>query len=298
MTGIAYHASGVKFVLLESEMACEGCVNLEDRLRMCEEEIHLLRSALCEKSESSPQPKERSTSSPSATAMSEWRSVGSSLSSPRSVSGSPAEQPLAQAIRFALLEDEVAENQEFLVVGDSMVRGYDDILQRKTKRRCKLVCQLGHGIADCTQSIREQRQMNTIMNVHTGSNDVGRVRSEELFRNYKVLLKEMKERRSRHVVCGILPRIYAGLCWNSRALGINERMSRSCMQVGYHFLDPWYIFSRRHDLYASDGIHLTRRGKDVLTNLIVGVCNELVPLWGRNPKGRGNRVYWEKQSRV
>ncbi|XP_076043759.1 uncharacterized protein LOC143026862 [Oratosquilla oratoria] len=29
-----------------SEMACEGCVNLEDRLRLCEEEIRLFKSAL------------------------------------------------------------------------------------------------------------------------------------------------------------------------------------------------------------------------------------------------------------
>ena len=261
-------------------MACEGCVKMEDRLRMCEEEIRLLRSALFEKSESPQQPKERSTFSTSAAAVSEWRSVGSRLSNQRSMDGSPTEQPLALANRFALLRDEVAEQQEFLVVGDSMVRGYDDLLQRKTKRRCRLVCQPGRGVADCTQTIREQRRTNMVTIVHTGSNDVGRVRSEELVRNYKVLLQEMKERGSRHVVCGILPRIYAGSCWNSRAIGINERISQLCTQLGYHFLDPWYLFSRRHDLYASDGIHLTRRGKDVLTNLIVGVCNELVPFFG------------------
>ena len=81
-------------------MACEGYVNLEDRLRKCEEEIRLLKSALCEKSESSPQPKEHSTSSPSVTAVSEWRSAGSRLSSPRSESGCPTKQPLAPIVLF------------------------------------------------------------------------------------------------------------------------------------------------------------------------------------------------------
>ncbi|XP_076030797.1 uncharacterized protein LOC143018986 isoform X3 [Oratosquilla oratoria] len=58
-----------------SKMACEDCVNLEDHLRMYKEETCLLKNALCEKNESSPQPKQRSTSSTPATAMNGFKGL-------------------------------------------------------------------------------------------------------------------------------------------------------------------------------------------------------------------------------
>ncbi|XP_076067754.1 hemocyte protein-glutamine gamma-glutamyltransferase-like [Oratosquilla oratoria] len=76
--------------------------------------------------------------------------------SKRSVNVCPAEQSLTQVNHFAPLGDEVAEHQEFLVVKNSMMQGYDDILQRKTKRRCKLACQQSRGIANCIQTIRDR----------------------------------------------------------------------------------------------------------------------------------------------
>ena len=262
-------------------MACNGCVKLEDRLRQCEKEIELLKSILCEKVQTIPQPQERPTSSSSSTAKGEWHFVGNPLSSQRSANRCPAKSSLTLANRFSPLEDEAAEHLEFLVVGDSMVRGYDSILQRKTKRRCKLVCQPGRGIAEGTRAIREHKQVNTVVTVvHTGSNNVGKVRSEDLVRNYRVLLRELRERGGQHVVCGVLPRLSAGSCWNSRAIGINERVSRLCMQLGLHFFDPWSLFSGRHDLYARDGIHLARRGKEVFTDLLLDFCNNPAPFLG------------------
>ncbi|XP_076030796.1 uncharacterized protein LOC143018986 isoform X2 [Oratosquilla oratoria] len=83
-----------------SKMACEDCVNLEDHLRMYKEETCLLKNALCEKNESSPQPKQRSTSSTPATAMSEWHSVsmGFCLSSPCSMASRGCWHPLTPVI--------------------------------------------------------------------------------------------------------------------------------------------------------------------------------------------------------
>ena len=262
-------------------MACIGCVEMEGRLRECEQEIRLLKGLLLQKEGTLPQPQERPTSPPSTTTISEWRSVTCSSSGSRSMNGRATEFPLPLANRFASLEDEVAKHTEFLVVGDSMVRGYDNILQQKTRRRCKLVCQPGRGLADGTHAIRELKQVNTAVTVvHTGSNDVGRVRSEDLVRNYKILLQELRERGGQHVVCGILPRLSAGSWWNSRAIGINDRVSKLCTQLGFHFFDPWCMFSRRHDLYASDGVHLARRGKQVFTDLLLEVCNKPAPFLG------------------
>ena len=256
-------------------MACNGCMNLEDRFRRCEEEITFLRSFLCANVVTLPQSQERPASSTAATAMSEWRSVGSLSPGQRLVKKLPTEQPLSLANRFTPLQDEVAEHQEILVVGDSMVRGYDNILQRKTKRRCKLVCQPGRGIAEGTLAIRDLKQMNTAVTVvHTGSNDVGKVRSEDLVRKYNFLLQELKKRGGQHVVCGVLPRFSADSWWNSRAIGVNERISKLCKQLGFLFLDPWCRFSRRRDLYAFDGVHLNRRGKEVFTDLLLDVCNK------------------------
>ena len=263
-------------------MACNGCMEMEERLRECEQEIRLLKSLLLQKDGTLSLPQEQPTAPPSTTANSEWRSVGCPSSGPRSMNGRTTECPLALANRFDSLEDEVAaEHMEFLVVGDSMVRGYNNILQQKTKRRCKLICQPGRGLADGTLAIRELKHENTAVTiVHTGSNDVGRVRSEELVRNYKILLQELRERGGQHVVCGVLPRHSAGSWWNSRAIGINDRVSQLCTQLGFLFFDPWCMFSRRHDLYASDGIHLARRGKEVFTDLLLEVCNKPAPFLG------------------
>ena len=109
------------------------------------------------------------------------------------------------------------------------------------------------------------------MVVSVGGNDIrveGGMGTEELLRRFKDMIKKVKAQCGRMVVCGILPRIYMGKWWNSCAMGVNHRLDSFCQDNDVTFLDTWDSFIHQQWLYARDGIHLTRRGQENLSERI------------------------------
>ena len=67
---------------------------------------------------------------------------------------------------------------------------------------------------------------------------------------------------------GILPRVNASREWLSRAIGVNEQLKGVCKDIGVSFVDDWDRVFGRRELYMRDGVHLSRKGVDVLSECL------------------------------
>ena len=89
------------------------------------------------------------------------------------------------------------------------------------------------------------------------------------------MLGKVRDRGGIPVVCGVLPRRDYGREWLSRALSINSRVAKHCESNGWAFLDAWDLFYGKDNLFARDGVHLSRLGVGVLARALEGKAGEV-----------------------
>ena len=98
---------------------------------------------------------------------------------------------------------------EVLVLGDSRIKYLDEIFCEVDRMRRMTFCLPEAGVQDVVERYKrvvEEARKDTLVVVHVGVNDVGRVRSEVLVDRYRELLREIKESGKRCIVSGVLPR--------------------------------------------------------------------------------------------
>lgn len=157
------------------------------------------------------------------------------------------------------------KSRSLVIVGDSLCRYVD----RKVKHRVRGKYFFpGAGMRKVSESVENWVEENDVVCLIAGGNDVEDNRSEELLRLYRQTIDKMRKRGAVPVICGILPRLGQGSEWLSRAIGINARMAVFCRQNNIVFIDGWDHFTRRKDLYARDGVHLSSSGVSILADLI------------------------------
>lgn len=155
---------------------------------------------------------------------------------------------------------------EVLVMGDSRVRYLDRKLNASRLNGLR-VCLPGAGVRDLSDRYEELVSgcaRDAVVITHVGVNDVKKVGACELRERYKRLIEKVKESRMKGVVTGVLPRMDVGVEWMSRAIGLNDYVRRMCEMEGVMFVDVWDRFVGMKEMYAMDGLHLSRRGVDVL----------------------------------
>ena len=96
-----------------------------------------------------------------------------------------------------------------------------------------------------------------------GGNDLGRIRSEELFRRYKKALGTVRDLGGSPVLCGILLRLL-GQRWWLEACALNNRLADHCRRNGWLYVDNWTYFFGKNCLYTRDGVHLSGEGTGAL----------------------------------
>ena len=156
---------------------------------------------------------------------------------------------------------------EALLIGDSQIRYLDRTFRNTDKRKRMRVCYPGARVNDIVDRIDREiadTNANARVIVHVGTNDIGYRRSEELIASYRNLIERLKVSGRRCIVSGILPRLGAGLEWESRAFGLNERVRSLCLSEDIGFLDHWEDFQDKN-LFARDGVHLSREGVQLLS---------------------------------
>ena len=174
---------------------------------------------------------------------------------------------------FGPLAKFIDEPEDSVIIGDSLVRHLlDEFCGRAPKCR-KRYCYPGAKIENITAVIDEvtsQEKEDSVFIVHVGTNDIKTTRSEELMAKFKNLIDSLKEKRSKCIVSGILPRIGAESQFYSKAFSTNNRLRSLCSKENIEFVNLWDHFYDQHTLFHSDGLHLNDIGSARFGRLLNG----------------------------
>lgn len=171
--------------------------------------------------------------------------------------------PVSTKNSFGPLVDLVEEPEDSIIIGDSLIRNQlEEFCGRAPKCR-KRYCFPGAKIDDITTALEEissSEKEDSIYIVHVGTNDIKMTNSEELLEKYKRMIYELKSRRSKFMVSGILPRIGAESQFYSKAFSTNSRLKSLCTHENVEFVDLWNHFYDQGMLFNRDGLHLNPVG--------------------------------------
>ena len=123
-------------------------------------------------------------------------------------------------------------------------------------------------LLDALEDITAKEKHDSLYIVHVGTNDVKNTNSEELLEKYKRLIGTLKEKRSKFIVSGILPRIGAENQFYNKAFSTNDRLKSLCSKENVEFLNLWNHFCDQRILFNHDGLHLNPVGSARLGRLL------------------------------
>ncbi|KAG0713124.1 hypothetical protein GWK47_016881 [Chionoecetes opilio] len=152
------------------------------------------------------------------------------------------------------VDDTSLPEGKILVIGDSQIRHLDSRFCDRDGMHMK-------SIVECMAD----QEKKPIVCLSAGGNDVECVRSEELLRRFKEAVGNVRDRGGFPVVCGVLPRLFVDDMWYSRAIAVNCRLAFHCKANSWAFVDSWDLFFRHNHLYHRDGVHLSRKGVQILS---------------------------------
>ena len=169
------------------------------------------------------------------------------------------------------------DTNKIFVVGDSMSRHLSENLRNKTGKDATGYTLSGGTIVNAVQTLRNSSETHDTLVVQVGTNDIGRLKEDDIKFKYRALLDEMKNRRLGSVLIGILPRgtVYKEEPFrNNDAFYINKWLENECNIRNIKFLDQWDIFYGNWSMYGRDGFHLSKLGKNKLAQNLVKLLQE------------------------
>ena len=159
------------------------------------------------------------------------------------------------------------------LIGDSLCRYLGERMKTKVSSND---CFPGAGVAFVADRIGGLVERDSVSCLVVRGNDIHKRRSEEMVKWYREALQAVRRKGGRAAACGILPRMGHGREWLSRAIGFNRRLESYCRENGFVFVDVWDYFYGKGQMYARDGVHLSRAGTSVLAGLldraVMGFC--------------------------
>ena len=209
----------------------------------------------------------------------EWREVAGRR---KGKSAPPASSVLETRNSFSVLRDQCSgdgtgmeiktdettlSKGKIILIGDSQVRGQGRLFCARDAERRMCVCLPGAGVGDVVErldGVLKGEGFAPTVCISAGGNDIGRVRSDELFRRYRQALGRVRDLGGTPVLCGILPRKFVDAGWWSEAAALNSRLADHCRRNGWLFVDNWNYFYGKDHLYSRDGVHLSQRGSGAL----------------------------------
>lgn len=138
-------------------------------------------------------------------------------------------------------------------------------------------CLLGARVEDLWSQIDrmfEGMGEEPVVVVHVGTNNIGRTRLEFFRANFIDVGRQLRKKTSRVVFSEILPVPCAGELWQKAIRHTNAWLRNLCRESGFWFLNHLGTFWNRGSLYRPDGLHLNKRGTEVLAGRIARVVEE------------------------
>ena len=158
-----------------------------------------------------------------------------------------------------------------VVIGDSGVKGIDTVLCHNDKVHRRVCCLPGARVQDVAAGLQrnlEWESEDPVVVVHVGAGDVGKMRTEDLGREYEKLGMELKSRTDKVVISGLLPEPSADGRRVDRIKEVNGWLRDWCGRNGFEFMGHWHQYWGRWDLFGQDGVGLNHAGTRVLANRV------------------------------
>ena len=167
------------------------------------------------------------------------------------------------------------DSVNILVIGDSMSRNLpENLIKHSGKSSTGRPCP-GEGVEGIVKKLRETNIEHDTLVIQVGTNDIGKLSEDDLKFKFRALLNDMRNRRNGAILVGILPRgtVYEdGKYTNNDAYYINNWLKKECKLRDIKFLDLWDKFFGNWSMYGRDGVHLSRRGKDILAKNVASLA--------------------------
>src|SRR3989442_1729026 len=181
-----------------------------------------------------------------------------------------------QAIHELSVEDKMKDDKSketIVLLGDSLTRGVGAKLAYQSNM-VSAICRPGAHIDDITEEVHklgDNEDRHVVLLV--GTNDIQGEGSEVILSKYKNLIGESQKIKNRKVsVVGIPRRGDLDSFYNSRRLGVNNRLKEMCKGSNVEFLD----YEPRDSWLARVGLHLNHLGQNELGFKIYQHCKSFL----------------------
>ena len=167
--------------------------------------------------------------------------------------------------------------QGVAIIGDSQARGLQPLMDARLPTGVTVRSLPGKGnVAIRREAEKSSISDSNVVALMVSGNDLyrryGRVGStEEIISEVMGAVDDCGLKTRRRVVVGMLPRRGASCTALSKNISINRRLGDLCTAEGVFFVDPYKVFYGQNRLYSWDGVHLSLRGKAVLSNMLAQV---------------------------
>ena len=179
--------------------------------------------------------------------------------------------PIKTQSSFSPLADLLDESEDSIIVRDSMIHHQLEEFCGRAPKQTKRYCYprvKNDAITKALEDIIEKEKHDSLYIVHVGTNDAKNTNSEELLEKYKRLISTLKEKRSKFIVTGTLPRTGAEKQFYNKAFSTNDRLKSLCSKENVEFINLWNHFYDQRSLFNHDGLHLNPIGLARLGRLL------------------------------
>jgi len=176
----------------------------------------------------------------------------------------------AQSTRDGGKYSAIPQTQELVVIGDSIARGIGARLQEQ-HGRVRVFAKGGGTLVDAERKAEEiSLTGEEAIVVITGGNDIDRGDgTEEVMEGYKRMVATLRKRGVEKItLVGPSTRRHFSAYFNSKAIGINQRLERWSAKEGFNFVKGGVSEKDKIRLLARDGVLFTREGEDSMVRKI------------------------------
>ena len=134
---------------------------------------------------------------------------------------------------------DIGDEQKTVLLGDSIVREQKVEFAQRCAFKRWVVCGPGKGVDWLAQDVRELSlgSRDDVVVTHVGTNDLRRMRQDELTQRYESVVRSLREKTDKVLVTSVLPRPRDGAAGVELVRTINWSLRTMCDRAGAQYVD-------------------------------------------------------------
>ena len=173
---------------------------------------------------------------------------------------------------------DIGGEQKTVLLGDSIVREQEVEFAQRCASKRRVVCGPGKGVDWLAQEVHNLSlgSREDVVVTHVGTNDLRRMRQDELTQRYESVVRSLREKTDKVLVTSVLPRPRDGAAGVELVRTINRSLQTMCDRAGAQYVDLYPHFDGVRGIFR-DGLHLNGWGAArfgrLLNQAVVKLCS-------------------------